>query len=222
MSKYLKKFSIHSEYDAYINGSDAILPNVSICTTEGDVHYNPYVPYDPYNGHDHVDLGLPSGTIWATMNIGANDVTDYGNYYMYGKGVDAYSVTSGDSNYNGTENPLAESADTVVQTWGGNWHTPTSLQCKELIDNTTSVWISNYQDSGYNGMLFTATNGNFVFFPAGGRWDNGFDDGNDKGRYWSSTPDGNNGAKDIEFDKGGVYINDHGRQAGFLVRGVVG
>ena len=43
MAIYLKKFSTHSEYDAYINGSDAILPNVSICTTESDVHYNPYV-----------------------------------------------------------------------------------------------------------------------------------------------------------------------------------
>lgn len=43
MAIYLKQFSTHAEYDAYINGSGAILPNVSICTTEGDVHYNPYV-----------------------------------------------------------------------------------------------------------------------------------------------------------------------------------
>ena len=43
MGVYLKEFSTHAEYDAYINGSGAILPNVSICTTEGDVHYNPYV-----------------------------------------------------------------------------------------------------------------------------------------------------------------------------------
>lgn len=43
MGKYLKQFSTHAEYDAYINGSGAILPNVSICTTEGDVHYNPLV-----------------------------------------------------------------------------------------------------------------------------------------------------------------------------------
>ena len=43
MSVYLKQFSTHQEYEQYINGSGAILPNVSICTTEGDVHYNPYV-----------------------------------------------------------------------------------------------------------------------------------------------------------------------------------
>ena len=40
---YLKKFENHTLYDSYINGGDAILPNVSICTTEEDVHYNPWV-----------------------------------------------------------------------------------------------------------------------------------------------------------------------------------
>ena len=43
MAIYLKKFENHTQYDNYINGSGAILPNVSICTAEGDVHYNPYV-----------------------------------------------------------------------------------------------------------------------------------------------------------------------------------
>ena len=90
MGKYLKEFSTHAEYDAYINGSGAILPNVSICTTEGDVHYN---PYDPYNGHEYVDLGLPSGTKWATMNIGASSVTDYGTFYQYGKGLNEVKDT---------------------------------------------------------------------------------------------------------------------------------
>jgi hypothetical protein len=44
MAIYLKKFENHTQYENYINGSDAILPNVSICTTEGDVHYNPLTP----------------------------------------------------------------------------------------------------------------------------------------------------------------------------------
>ena len=43
MAVYLKEFENHTQYESYINGSGAILPNVSICTTEGDVHYNPYV-----------------------------------------------------------------------------------------------------------------------------------------------------------------------------------
>lgn len=47
MAIYLKKFENHTQYETYINGSGAILPNVSICTTEGDVHYNPSTPPQP-------------------------------------------------------------------------------------------------------------------------------------------------------------------------------
>lgn len=43
MLKYLKKFQTHNEYDTYINGEDAALPNVSYCVAQRDVHYNPYV-----------------------------------------------------------------------------------------------------------------------------------------------------------------------------------
>jgi len=38
-----------------------------------------------------VDLGLPSGTKWATMNVGASTITDYGNYYLWGYGDTVYS-----------------------------------------------------------------------------------------------------------------------------------
>ena len=69
-------------------------------------------------GHAHVDLGLPSGTLWATMNVGATSETDYGNYYMYGMGSKTYDST--DTPYAGTEDPLAASADTAAQVWGGS------------------------------------------------------------------------------------------------------
>ena len=61
--KYLKKFENHTQYEEA--RQNLILPNVSLCAQENEVHYNPYV--DPYNGHAYVDLGLPSGTKWATM-----------------------------------------------------------------------------------------------------------------------------------------------------------
>ena len=92
------------------------------------------------NIHQYVDLGLPSGTLWATMNVGANSITDYGNYYQYGKGAAQYAATSGQSNYSGTENPLASNADTATQVWGNSWHTPTKAQCDELIANTNIIW----------------------------------------------------------------------------------
>ena len=60
-----------------------ILPNVSHCIQENHVHYNPLV--DPYNGHAYVDLGLPSGTKWAKMNVGASSETDAGLYFAWGE-----------------------------------------------------------------------------------------------------------------------------------------
>ena len=69
--KYLKLFNNHSQYTAFTQTEDFILPNVSHCIAEGDVHYNP-IP-DPYNGIQYVDMGFPSGAKWATMNIGASN-----------------------------------------------------------------------------------------------------------------------------------------------------
>ena len=37
------------------------------------------------NGHEYVDLGLPSGTLWAKCNIGANSPEEYGDYYAWGE-----------------------------------------------------------------------------------------------------------------------------------------
>ena len=37
------------------------------------------------NGHAYVDLGLPSGTLWATCNVGATIPEEYGNYFAWGE-----------------------------------------------------------------------------------------------------------------------------------------
>ena len=178
---------------------------------------------DPYNGHEYVDLGLPSGTKWATMNVGASSETDYGNYYQYGKGAAQYAATSGDSNYSGTEDPLAASADTAVQVWGGQWHMPTRAQMQELTANTTYQWVTNYKDSGINGGTFTATNGAVLFFPAVGYLFKGkkYDVGN-YGYYWGSSPNGSYNACSLYFTDGVKAVDNTIRNYGFSVRPVVG
>jgi len=125
------------------------------------------------------------------MNIGASSETSYGNYYQYGKGAAQYAVTSEQSDYSGTEDPLATSVDTVAQVWGGSWHTPTKAQFEELIANTTYTWETNFNGSGVNGGKFTAPNGNYVFFAAAGGWwdDGGQDNVGNFGYCWSSTPE---------------------------------
>ena len=176
---------------------------------------------DPYVGHAYVDLGLPSGTKWATMNIGASSETSYGNYYQYGKGASQYAATSGQSDYSGTENPLNSSVDTARQTWGGSWHMPTLAQMQELTANTTYTWETI---NGVNGGKFTAQNGNYIFIPAAGRWSYGShrNDGS-LGYVWSSSPDGSRLAFGLSFNSGGKGVNSYvGREYGCSVRPVVG
>ena len=216
--KYLKLFSNHTDYDEA--KQNLILPNVSLCVAENDVHYNPYV--DPYNGHAYVDLGLPSGTKWATMNVGASSETDYGNYYQYGKGAAQYAATSGDSDYSGTEDPLATSADTAAQVWGGEWHMPTRAQMQELRANTTYQWVANYNDSGINGNLFTAQNGNSIFLPAGGHWYNGNQNNvGFRGEYYSSSPYESDMACELSFSDVGCHAIENARNSGYSIRPVV-
>ena len=251
MSVYLKEFSTHSEYDAYINGSGAILPNVSICTTEGDVHYNPYV--DPYAGHDYVEIG---GLKWATMNVGANSITDTGLYFQWGdiSGYTASQCGSGegqkyfgwaDYKYgNGTSSPgatgmtkynssdgktvLDAEDDAAVANWGGSWRMPTTAEYAALGAAVNRVWTNDYQGSGVKGLVCIdkTDSSKVLFFPACGYSRNGgvSNVGGD-GFYWSSSLYSSNvqSAYSFYFFSGYViWQEDRLRSYGFPVRGVVG
>lgn len=65
MGKFLKKFSVDSDYQSYINGSDAVLPNVSICVEEEHVHYNPFV--EPIIGVIKLVYEIPQ--VGASQNV---------------------------------------------------------------------------------------------------------------------------------------------------------
>lgn len=174
------------------------------------------------NGHEYVDLGLPSGTLWATMNVGASSETDYGNCYQYGKGAAQYAATSSDSNYGGTEDPLDSSVDTASQVWGGSWHMPTRAQMKELTDNTTYQWVTNYKGSGINGGTFTATNGAVLFIPAAGRRNDGSQlNVGDNGFCWGSSPNGSDSAYLLRFYDGYKGVYNGSRKYGCSIRPVI-
>ena len=151
--KYLKKFENHNAYEAAQSG--LILPNVSLCVQENEEHYNPSSPTPSY---ESINLGLPSGTLWAKYNVGATSETEYGNYYQWGRGSAQYAATSGQSDYEGEEDPLATSADIATQVWGGNWHMLTQTQLSELIANTTYEWTTiNDVNGGKFGALDVST-----------------------------------------------------------------
>ena len=171
---------------------------------------------------EFVDLGLPSGTLWARCNVGATVETVYGNYYKYGNGASQYDSSQED--YEGTEEPLDPSKDTATQVLGDMWCMPTISQVDELIDNTTYSWETNFKDSGVNGAKFTAQNGNYIFIPAAGTYWNGKRSGAGTDcEIWTSTPNGSNSAHKMFA----LSSSDHAdttndlRYGGLSVRAVV-
>lgn len=140
------------------------------------------------NGHDWVDLGLPSGTKWATCNVGAVAPAVYGYYYAWGETTPKSTYTS--SNYTYTSNPttLPSSADAATSNWGAGWRMPTKTEMLELIDNCTVTWTTQ---NGVNGCLFTGSNGNSIFLPAAGeRSGSELGSAGSQGCYWSSSLSG--------------------------------
>ena len=220
MAKFITKFDTTSDFATFSATTNFGRPHVSLIKDDSKVHY---FEDNSHNVHEYVDLGLKSGTKWATMNVGASSETDYGNYYEYGKGAAQYAETSGDSAYSGEEETLAASADTAVQVWGGSWHMPTRKQIEELIANTTYKWETNYKGSGKNGCTFTAKNGAVLFFPAAGYWFNGSQSeiGN-CGRYRGSSPKTSSLACYLKFLNSGKDVYVGSRKYGYSVRPVIG
>ena len=158
------------------------------------------------NGHDYVDLGLPSGLKWATCNVGASSPEEYGGYYAWGEieekadyGWNTYRWCNGTSDsmtkycsndsYGTVDNKsLLDPEDDVAHVkWGGNWRMPTRAEQDELRNNCTWTWTTL---NGVNGYQVTGPNGNSIFLPAAGyRNDTEVDYRGDYGYYWSSSLD---------------------------------
>ncbi|MBR6981381.1 MAG: hypothetical protein IKH88_16315, partial [Prevotella sp.] len=181
-------------------------------------------------GLEAVDLGLPSGTLWANMNVGATKPEEYGGYYAWGETEEkdrSYDFTYSYYTYSyvkegeyidighdiaGTEYDVAHVK------WGGSWRMPSLEQIKELKEYTTCFWgLIN----GVRGMRFIATNGNSIFLPAAGyRKGNLLDDGNG-GDYWSSSQDPNGScAYSLGFYQDRMYSDNDYRYYGQSVRPV--
>ena len=145
-------------------------------------------PDNTINGHEYVDLGLPSGLKWAACNVGANTPEEYGNYYAWGEIAPKTEYTSENCSTLGKQlGNISGNAnyDAATANWGAPWRMPTREELKELIDNCTFKWTTQ---NGTTGRLATGKNGNSIFFPANGCYigtllcDNIFE-----GFYWSST-----------------------------------
>lgn len=149
--------------------------------------------------HAFVDLGLPSGTLWATCNVGANRSVEFGgsfawgetqskrlnagcvacNYYkFYSSSEEIYTKYNTDDAYGIVDNKIILDTvdDAATANWGGKWRTPTDDDWKELEENCTWTWTTRNKVSGCK---VTAANGNFIFLPATSNYY--------RTTYWSSS-----------------------------------
>lgn len=141
------------------------------------------------NGHEWVDLGLPSGVKWATCNVGANSPEGYGYKYAWGETTAKKDYTYDNYKWFDNEAPftkyypsdhltvLEKRDDAAYVNWGGSWRMPTRKELEEL--RTMCHW-KKIEKRGVWGMLVSGPNGNTIFLPvdeASSKW----------GHYWSAS-----------------------------------
>ena len=189
-------------YRAYVKVNDAVYYG-DVCseTTYGKKPTN----YKVINGHKFVDLGLPSGLLWATCNVGAVTAADDGNYYAWGEtdsksyyDWSTYKYSTSSSNltkYNATDGKTTfdKEDDAAYVNWGVSCRMPTETEFTELLNSSNCTWtwtsMTASDGSSVKGYKVTSvTNGNSIFLPASGCRSNGelYDHGL-SGRYWSSS-----------------------------------
>ena len=166
------------------------------------------------NGHEYVDLGLPSGTLWATCNVGATNPEEYGDYFAWGETVgckinDSHSFdwanykwcngskdkltkycdksNYGNNGFTDNKTELDLEDDAAYVNWGPAWRIPSYEQLEELIN-------SNYTDiewttlNGVVGHFITSKiNGKSIFMPAAGYRSVSSLNNRGEGHYWSRS-----------------------------------
>ena len=197
--------------------------------------------------HEYVDLGLPSGTLWATCNVGAEKPEDYGLYFAWGDTIgyakdESHGFTWADykwcngsydrmtkyctsSSYGKVDNKTAldPEDDAATANWGTGWRMPTEQELIDLYNSnyTTTEWVTV---NGVKGRKITSkSNGNSIFLPAAGnRNGSSFGGWRSYGYYWSSSLRTNDctHACDLNFNSGGIDWGYNNRSYGRSVRAV--
>ena len=191
-----------------------------------------------------VDMGLPSGTLWYSCNIGTTKPQGYGTYFAWGEtrpkadyswdtykyGTIETSLTKycqiADNGLDGFTDGLTtlqSGDDAATVALGSDARTPTQAEWQELLDNCTSEWTKYNGVNGY--MLTSNANGTRLFLPAAGfRNGSELSRAGERGYYWSSSlyESYPSGAWYMRFYSGSQLVGNDGRYRGFSVRAVRG
>ena len=241
-------------YKAYVNGIETILPyTITQTYKQQTIVVSGYGYGINLQNSDtveqtfvvpafEVDLGLPSGTLWATCNVGANAPEDYGYYFAWGETApkDWYSWGTykwcngnydmltkycavpyyGYNDFTDDKTELDPEDDAAYVNWGPSWRMPTHEQQLELEEQCTWTWTTR---NGVYGQQGTGPNGNTIFLPAAGsRWKDSHSLVGSNGYYWSRSlsPYDSYYAYRINFNSEGVYWYYTIRSDGLMVRAV--
>ena len=187
--------------------------------------------------HEYVDLGL--SVKWAVMNIGANALEEYGDYFVWGEtnsktdyswetykwckgSYDTMTKYCTSSKYGSVDKKtvLDLEDDAAHANWGGSWRMPTTDEQDELRTKCTWEWRTL---NGVNGYRVTGPNGNSIFLPAAGYRHYSFlNDAGRDGYYWSSSLylNSDNYAYYLRFGSGVTNYGSYYRDYGLSVRAV--
>ena len=237
-------------YNAYVNGGLVTGYGVCEATITATSVSNPQVTATckvsivaagsgggSETGIEAVDLGLPSGLKWGSMNVGASKPEDYGNHYAWGEtetktkyttsnykfGPVKYSEITLYSKYEtklgGDKKTVLEAEDDAASANLGNgWRMATFAEWKELRESCTWTWT---QRNGINGMLVTGPNDKSIFLPASGVFQSSLGKKGTYGSYWTSTLASAEGmANAVDFYSGGNDKALIDRSTGLSVRPV--
>ena len=174
------------------------------------------------NGYDYVDLGLPSGTVWASVNLGAESETEAGNYYAWGEltpkdyyGEDNYSAMSYQNEF------LPYSMDAARYQWGGRWRMPSAVDWDELLSHCEVTFLKDYSTS-YGYYLITGQNGKSIKIPLGGYRieGEGYEDGYLAYQWTGQLQDPQSAYSYVLVNDGSWHLGAHMRSVGFNIRPV--
>ena len=198
--------------------------------------------------YEYVDLGL--SVKWANKNVGASNVSDYGDYFAWAETVpkeeydwSTYKYSEDGATimtkYNYTSLgsvrdflvELESVDDAASMNMGSGWRCPSLEEMNELIQQCSWTWSSNYMGSGTAGYIVTSKvegfTGNFIFLPAAGHYGGShLYDTNKGGMYWTSSLAEDSFAHimacQLYFSEGEICTMPADRQLGMTIRGVYG
>lgn len=186
---------------------------------------------EPAEEDEYVDLGLPSGRLWATCNVGAERSWELGDYYAWGEKAEkqmynwmTYQFWNGSQVIKYTVDDglvVLEAADDAASyAWGNGWRMPTIADWEELMANCQCSFMTM---NDVKGLVVTGQNGKSIFLPAAGYYNNNnTSDVGFFGRYWSSSlyQDDTHNAWRVTFNSNGPSTSTGNRYMGQSIRPV--